>query len=191
MGRHAGKVTADGPLPFAARVHHPAVGIVGVGTSGRTAGRCQSRSGGFRRGQRGHLAKQITEIVHGVVAGFFMFYCFLENMSLQQVFLIFLANRGSNPLISNSHDDLATRQHAKIFVKQLAHYQQTFPTGYHNNWRTNKRSIWGVFPKINQVKQNLEEGLQVSAKNDEQMSTTWVGTGLKIATFISCRPALV
>lgn len=122
---------------------------------------------------------------------FFMFYYFLENMSLQQVFLIFLAVRGANPLISNSHGDLATRQHAKIFVKQLAHYQQTFPTGYHNNWRTNKRSIWGVFPKINQLKQYLEEGLQVSAKNDKQMSTTWVGTGLKIATFISCRPALV
>lgn len=57
---HAGKVPTDGPLPLP-RVHHHATAVgPGVPSSSTRASRAQPRSGGFRRRQRGHLAKQIT-----------------------------------------------------------------------------------------------------------------------------------
>lgn len=78
---HAGKVPADGPLPLA-RVYHSSGGT-SAGPSIRAA-TIQPRSGGFRRRQRGHLAKQIAEIVH---CGWAFLLLFLENMAIQRVFL--------------------------------------------------------------------------------------------------------
>lgn len=88
---HTGKVPADGPLPLA-RVHHSSGGT-SAGPS-IWAATIQPRSGGFRRGQRGHLAKQIAEIVH---CGCDFFYYSWRIWRFSESFF--------KALITNSHDD--------------------------------------------------------------------------------------